>query len=146
MQNVKRYNPSINEGLNNEQIEERKKDGLVNYDTTVPTKGTKSIIIENVFTIFNLLNLILALAVYFTGSYKNMTFMIIVLLNTAISTYQEIHSKIVIDKLAVVSATKINVIRNGKEEKIGINELVLDDIIKLSTGNQIVTDSIICSR
>ena len=146
MQQAERYNPDLNFGLTETQIEERKKAGLVNYDTTVKSKSFKSIIIENIFTIFNLLNLILALAVYFTGSYKNMTFMIIVFFNTAISIFQEIRSKIAVDKLAVISATKVNAVRRGKEEQIGINELVLDDIIRLSAGNQIITDSIICSR
>ena len=145
MQDVKRYKPNINEGLTEAQIEERKNDGLVNFDTTVPTKSIKSIIVGNIFTIFNLLNLLLAIAVYFTGSYRNMLFMIIVVCNTIISTYQEIHSKRVIDKLAVISATKVTAVRDGKEEKIGINELVLDDIIKLSAGNQIVTDCIVCN-
>lgn len=144
MQEVERYNPSIDKGLNEKQIEERKQARLVNYDTTVPTKSIKSIVISNVFTIFNLLNLVLAIAVFFTGSYRNLLFLIIVICNTVISTYQEIHSKRVIDKLAVVSATKTTAIRSGKEEKIGINDLVLDDIIKLSAGNQIVTDCIIC--
>ena len=138
-----RYTPEIREGLSNEQVENRKAENLVNYDTTVPTKSIKAIIIGNVFTIFNLLNFILALAVFLTGSYKNMTFMLIVACNTIISTYQEIRSKKAIDKLAVVSATKVTTIRNGREENIGINEIVLDDILKISTGNQIVTDSII---
>ncbi len=139
-----RYKPNLNEGLSQEQVEKQKAEGFVNIDTTVPTKSIKNIIITNLFTIFNLLNFILALAVFFTGSYRNMTFLIIVLCNTAISIYQEIRSKRAIDKLAVVSATKVTAIRNSKEEIIGINDIVLDDILKLSTGNQIVTDSIIC--
>ena len=143
---MQRFKPSIHEGLTNEQLEERKASGLINTDTTVPTKSIKSIILTNVVTLFNLLNFALALAVFFTGSYRNMTFMLIVLCNTAISTYQEIRSKKAIDKLAVISATKVTAIRNGKEEQIGINEIVLDDILKLSTGNQIVTDCIICKR
>ncbi len=144
MPKVERYNPNINEGLNNEQIDSRKNEGLVNYDTTVPTKSIKAIIISNLFTVFNLLNIALGIAVFFTGSYKNLLFLVIITCNTIISTYQEIHSKRVIDKLAVVSATKTTVIRNSKEEKIGINEIVLDDIIKLNVGNQIITDCIIC--
>ena len=139
-----RYKPNVHEGLSKEQIESRKAEGLINTDTTVPTKSIKKIIISNIFTIFNLLNFILALAVYFTGSYRNMTFMIIVILNTAISIFQEIRSKKAIDKLAVVSATKVTAIRDGNEGSIGINDIVLDDILKISTGNQIVTDCIIC--
>ncbi|MBR6034081.1 MAG: HAD-IC family P-type ATPase [Clostridia bacterium] len=144
MQETKRYNPNIHDGLSSIEIEERKKEGLVNFDTTVPTKSIKAIIAGNVFTIFNLLNLILGVAVFFTGSYKNLLFLVIITCNTIISTYQELHSKRVIDKLAVISATKTTVIRDGKEEKIGINEIVLDDIVKFKTGNQVITDCVIC--
>ena len=139
-ENIERYNPNIEEGLSNNQAEKRKKEGLVNFDTTSPTKSIKSIIISNFFTIFNLMNLLLALAVFAVGEYKNMLFIGLVVINTAISTFQEIHSKRVIDKLSLISNTKVNCIRNGKKEKIDINEIVLDDILEFETGNQIITD------
>ena len=140
---INRYNPNINEGLTDEQIEERKKENLVNYDTTVPTKSIKSIIVNNFFTLFNLMNLLLALAVFAVGEYKNMLFIILVTINTAISTIQEIHSKKVIDKLSLISSTKVKTIRGGKKEEMEINEIVLDDILIFETGNQIVTDCIL---
>ena len=139
-ENIERYNPNIEEGLSNNQVEKRKKEGLVNFDTTSPTKSIKSIIISNFFTIFNLMNLLLALAVFAVGEYKNMLFIGLVVINTAISTFQEIHSKRVIDKLSLISNIKVNCIRNGKKEKIDINEIVLDDILEFETGNQIITD------
>ena len=139
-ENIERYNPNIEEGLSNIQVEKRKKEGLVNFDTTSPTKSIKSIIISNFFTIFNLMNLLLALAVFAVGEYRNMLFIGLVVINTAISTFQEIHSKRVIDKLSLISNTKVNCIRNGKKEKIDINEIVLDDILEFETGNQIITD------
>ena len=143
MPQIKRYNPNLKEGLTSKQVAQRIHEKLVNVDTTVTTKSIKSIILSNIFTIFNLLNFGLALAIFFVHSYRNLLFMGIVICNTLISTYQEIHSKKVIDKLAVVSATKTTVIRDKREEKIGINELVLDDIIKVNSGNQIITDCII---
>jgi len=138
-----RYNPEIDKGLNEEQILKRKEQNLVNKDTTVPTKSIKSIIISNFFTIFNFMNLFLALAIYAVGEYKNMLFIIIVIINTAISTIQEIHSKKVIDKLSLISSTKVTVIRSGIKKEIEINEIVLDDILQITQGNQIVTDCII---
>lgn len=144
-ENTKRYNPNINFGLSNKQIRQRQDDNLVNYDTTVPTKSIKRILFENFFTLFNFLNLFLALAIFLVGSYKNMLFLAIVIINTTISTFQEIHSKKVVDRLSVMASSKAKVIRNGKKEEISINELVLDDIIEFSTGNQIPTDSIILS-
>ena len=72
---------------------------------------------ENVFTLFNIITFILALAVILVGSYKNVAFIIIVILNTLISTFQELHSKKVIDKLSVISESKVKVIRDEKEEE-----------------------------
>ena len=143
--NIKRYNPDINEGLNNEQINERKEDNLVNFDTSVPTKSIKRILYENFFTLFNILNLFLAILIFSVGSHKNMLFLLIVIINTAISTIQGIHSKRVIDKLSLMAESKAKVIRSNKKQEISIYELVLDDIIELNTGNQVVTDSIIQS-
>ena len=143
MNKIERYTPDINLGLTDEQIKNRIKDNLINYDTTVPTKSIKQIIFQNFFTLFNFLNLLLAFAVFCVGSYKNMLFLLIVIINTAISTIQEIHSKKIIDKLSILSASKVKAIRNGKKELISINEIVLDDIIEFSTGNQIPIDNII---
>lgn len=145
IENIKRYNPNINFGLSDNEVAQRQHDNLVNYDTSVPTKSIKRILFENFFTLFNFLNLFFGIAVFLVGSYKNMLFLAIVLINTAISTLQEIHSKRVVDKLSIMSGNKTKVIRNGIKQEIAINDLVLDDIIELSTGNQIATDSIILS-
>ena len=138
-----RYQPNPKIGLNKEQVEKRKQEDLWNKDTSVPTKSIKRILYDNFFTLFNFLNLFLAIAIFITGSYKNMLFLFIVIFNTAISTIQEIHSKRVVDKLAVMATSKAKVIREGKKEEISIHEIVLDDIIEFHTGNQIPTDSIL---
>lgn len=128
-------------GLTLEEVEERKRKNLVNFDTTIPTKSIKQIIKENFITIFNILNLLLAISVFAVGSYKNMLFLGIVIINTAISTFQEIHSKKMVDKLTLLANKKVKVIRNNKTQEIEINEIVLDDILELEAGNQIPTDS-----
>lgn len=130
-------------GLTAEEVKQRQEKNLVNYDTSVPTKSIKRILFENFFTLFNFLNLFLAIAIFMVGSYKNMLFLAIVIINTAISTFQEIHSKRVVDKLSVMASSKARVIRDGKKQEISINDLVLDDIIEFNTGNQVATDSII---
>lgn len=127
-------------GLTIEEVEERKRKNLVNYDTSVPTKSIKRILLENFFTLFNFLNLFLAVAIFLVGSYKNMLFLGIVIINTAISTFQEIHSKRIVDKLSVMASSKARVIRNGKKQEISINDLVLDDVVEFNTGNQVATD------
>ena len=138
-----RYQPNPKIGLNKEQVEKRKQEDLWNKDTSVPTKSIKRILYDNFFTLFNFLNLFLAIAIFITGSYKNMLFLFIVIFNTAISTIQEIHSKRIVDKLAVMATSKVKVIRNGEKEEISIHDIVLDDIIEFHTGNQIPTDSIL---
>lgn len=138
-----RYCPDCKTGLNNEQIQERQRNNLINHDMTEKTKSIKQIIYNNFFTLFNLMNLILAIAVFCVKSYKNMLFLGLVIINTAISTIQEIHSKKVIDKLSIIASTKVSTVRNGKKTEIGINEVCLDDIVIFEAGNQVVNDSII---
>lgn len=141
--NIVRYKPNINHGLTDAQVSERKKNRLVNSDTTVKTKSIIEIIANNFFTLFNFLNLGLGLAIFLVGSYKNLLFLGVVICNTLISMIQEIRSKIIIDKLSIISATKVKVRRNGTEQIIKINEIVLDDILEINNGDQIITDSII---
>lgn len=140
MKNIERYDPNIEIGLTTEQVKKRIEQNLVNHDTTVPTKSIKKILYENFFTLFNIINLILGLCIFFVGSYKNMLFLLIVIINTAISTIQEIHSKKVVDKLSIIASPKVTIIRDGKKENIDIHQLVLDDIIILKTGDQISAD------
>lgn len=130
-------------GLNNNEINHRIKAGKINYNTDVKTKSFGQIIFTNFFTWFNFLNLGIAFIIFSVGSYKNLLFLGVVICNTIISTFQEIRSKITIDKLSLLNEKKALVVRNGAEEKIDIYGIVLDDILKLKTGNQIVTDSTI---
>ncbi len=144
-QTIERFNPNISNGLTNKQVLQRKEEYLFNYDTSVQTKSIKRILFDNFFTLFNFINLILAIAVFSVGSYKNMLFLGVVIINTAISTIQEIHSKRVVDKLSLLAVSKAKVIRNSKKEEVSIYDIVLDDIIEFSTGNQIPTDCIVKS-
>ena len=131
-------------GLSNIEVKERIKKGLVNYDTTTPTKNFKEILLENLLTLFNIINLLLAIFLIISGSsIKNMTFLIVVIFNTVISTMHEVHAKRVVDKLSVISSIKANVIRDGKEKEIKLNKIVKDDVIMYELGNQIVVDSVI---
>lgn len=133
----------INEGLSSEDVRKRQEKNLVNYDTSVPTKSIKKILFDNFFTIFNFLNLFLGIIVFMAGSFKNMIFLSVVIINTAISTIQEVHSKKVVDRLSVLASSKARVIRDGKRQEISINEIVIDDVLEFKTGSQIATDSII---
>lgn len=130
-------------GLSSNEVNDRLKKGLTNKNRAVPTKSILKIITDNVFTLFNLLNFILALLIIFVSSYKNLLFMGIVVCNTLISMIQEIRSKRIVDKLSIITSLKSNVIRDNKIVNISNEDIVLDDIIILKSGNQIVTDCII---
>ena len=123
MKKVERYNPDIKVGLTNYEVNKRIEDKLVNIDTEVGTKTVSEIIRENVITLFNVINIILAVAVICVGSFKNLTFIIIITINTLISIIQELRSKKTLDKLKVVAASKIRVVRDSIEKEIGIQGL-----------------------
>ena len=127
-------------GLSSEEVLELEEKGLVNYKSDVKTKTIGQIIATNFFTLFNFLNFGLAIAIFFAHSYKNLLFLGVVICNTLISTFQEIRSKITVDKLSLLNESKVHVIRDGIIKEIGIYEIVLGDILKLKSGNQIPTD------
>ncbi|MFQ9952613.1 MAG: cation-translocating P-type ATPase, partial [Clostridium sp.] len=129
-----RYSPSCQEGLTAKQVEQRIQEGLVNSDTDIPTKSIGRIVRDNVCTLFNLINVVLAVAVLLVGSYKNLLFMGVVLCNMVIGIVQEIRAKRTIDRLSLISSTKAKVIRNSQVQAVGIYDVVLDDIIELSHG------------
>lgn len=140
---AERFHPDTKQGLSEEQVRQRVSQGLVNYDTTIPTKSIKRIIGENIFTLFNLINFILAAAILLVGSYKNLLFFGVVICNLAIGIFQEIRAKKTVDKLSILSAPKVHIIRDGNLQETGINDIVLDEVIMLANGNQIPADSII---
>ncbi len=143
MDNIKRYEVDINNGLTLKQVHERYEDNLVNFDVLENTKTVKEIVISNIMTLFNIINIILAIAVILVGSFKNLTFMGVIVVNTLISIFQELRSKKTLDKLKVVSQDKIKVIRDGKEIELTQQEIVLDDLLVFSIGNQVVVDSVV---
>lgn len=137
-------NKKIN-GLTSAEIAQRVIEGKVNTVTTLKTKSYKRIFYDNICTLFNLVNVILFVCLLFVGSYKNMLFIGVVFFNTGIGIIQEIRSKISVDKLTILTESKVNVIRNGEQIEINKDELVLDDIIILSRGSQIPADCILVS-
>ena len=142
---VKRFSPDPDKGLTESQVEQRKKQGLCNINTNLPTKSIKKIFLDNILTVFNVLNIILGLAVFYVGSYKNMLFLGVMFFNTIIGIFQEIRAKKTIDKLSIVSATKATVLRNKKKCQLAVDEIVLDDVIEFSQGNQIPVDCMVIS-
>ena len=131
-------------GLTDSEVQKRIDAGKVNISTNIKTKSIKRIFCDNIFTLFNLINVILLAALIFVGAHKNMLFIGVVIANIIIGIVQEIRSKISVDKLTILSEKKINVLRNGKIAEISKDEIVLDDILVLSRGSQIPADCIVC--
>lgn len=136
-----RYSPSVQSGLTTEQVEERKQQGAVNYTKKKYSKSYLSIFAGNVCTFFNLLGLIVCVALICIGAtLSRFFFVLIYIANMGIGIIQEIRAKQTIDKLSLVASKKIKVIRNGETVEILSDEIVLDDIILLGLGSQIPTD------
>ena len=124
-------------GLTSAEAEQRKAEGKVNTASTVKTKSIKRIFIDNICTVFNGINVLLFILLMVVGSYKNLLFIGVVLFNTVIGIVQEIRSKKSVDKLTILTESKLSVLRDGEIVELSKDELVLDDIILLSRGNQV---------
>lgn len=140
---VLRFTVETKVGLNEEQIETRKDQGLTNIVENKNVKTYKSIFFSNIFTFFNLLCFLVSGALIAVGAFTNLVFMVIILCNIAIGIIQEIKAKKTIQKISLVSTPVAQVTRGGKVVEIPINEVVLDDIIHFSLGKQICADSIV---
>ena len=127
-------------GLSPAEVEDRIRMGRSNKTDVSISKTKKEIVKEHSLTYFNFLNLFLAILVAFTGQFKNMTFMGVIFINTAIGIFQEFKVKKLIDKVSVMTATKATVIRSGKKQEIDVNHVVLDDILVLENGHQVCAD------
>lgn len=140
---IKNYRPNTHFGLSAAQVKERAEDGLTNKDKTNSVKSTKQIIKDNLFNLFNFVNLVLAIAILCVGSYRNLMFMGVVICNAVIGIWQELKARRTIEKLNLISSSEATVIRDGQKQNIKVEDIVLDDIIVFESGNQISADCIV---
>ena len=136
-----RYEPDYEEGLTSAQAEEHRRDGWGNISVDPPAQTTEEIIKENVFTYFNLIFLVLAILLIIVGSFRNLTFLPVIIFNTLIGIIQEIRSKKTLEKLNMLNAPHATVIRDGKTSRVNSESLVLDDIVIFKAGNQVCADA-----
>lgn len=130
-------------GLTEKQVEERVLRGEVNKLPKAPSKTFLQILRANFFTMFNALNLVLAVAVIIAGSPKNAIFAGVIIVNSLIGVIQEVKAKNIIEKLSVISEANCNVVRDGSIKRIGIEEIVKDDIVYITSGDQILADGVL---
>lgn len=141
--NVEHYDVDPTQGLASEQVDERVAQGLVNKTSKKYSKTYKSIFIGNICTFFNLLCLICAVALLFAHApLKQYLFVPIFLCNIFVSIFQEIRAKRKIDKLSILSSPTAKVVRGGSKVDIPVEQLVVDDIILLSAGQQVPADCV----
>jgi cation-transporting ATPase E len=128
-------------GLSTQEVQVRIDEGLVNEAVDPSTNSVEQIIKENVFTYFNLIFTVLAVLLILVGSFKDLSFMLIIIANTGIGIFQEIRSKNVLDNLKFDNMPNSRAIRNGVEIDVPSTELVLDDIVVLRSGMRIPADA-----
>ena len=130
----------LKKGLSTEEVDKQKELGLQNnYEENV-AKSTKDIIFDNVMTLFNFLNFAIAVCLLFVGAYSNLAFLAIIIVNMSIGIFQEIHARNLVQKLSIVAKENVHVVRNGVQQEIDTKELVMEDIVIISAGEQVPSD------
>ena len=132
-------------GLSTAEVEFRKKAGLSNESVDSSTKTVAQIIRSNVVTYYNLIFLIITILLIVVGSFRDLTFLPIIIANMLIGIIQELRSKKILDDLTILNTPKITVWRNGSDQEVLADELVQDDVITLSAGGQIPADALVLS-
>ena len=133
----------VYKGLTEAEVENQVHMGRVNQTGENIFKTNKEIIRDHTLTYFNFLNLFLGILILVSGQFKNITFMGVIIINTLIGIVQEMKVKKLVDKLAVITASKAAVIRDGEAKEIDIHEVVVKDTMVLTTGNQVCADAIV---
>lgn len=128
-------------GLTAKEVKERIHEGKVNNAKVTSGKSYFGIVASNLFTFFNFINVVLFLMVVFSNSIRNGLFIFVILANIIIGTYQEIKAKKMLNRLSILKNQKVMVYRENKQQEINMTDLVLDDWIILTAGNQIPTDA-----
>lgn len=146
MNQMNKDSNSINiTGLTDEEVRQRVEEGFTNRTDISTDKTTKEIVVSNVFTYFNLIFLVITILLIMVGSFRNLTFLPIIIGNTVIGIVQEIRAKKTLEKMSLLNAPHADVIRNGSVKQISTDELVKDDVILLTAGKQICADVVVIS-
>ena len=128
-------------GLSTQQAEALRAQGLSNQQSDTGGKTAGEIIRSNALTFFNLIFVVIAVLLCLVGSYRNLTFLPVVIGNTLIGIFQELRAKHILDKMSLLHAPHAVALRDGMEQKLAANDLVRGDIVVLSAGDQIPADA-----
>ncbi len=140
---LERVQPDPSVGLTSAQVKERFGRGMNNVQPNVVSKSYLGIFASNVLTLFNFINFVLAALIFVFGELKNMLFIVVVTINIVVGVVQEIRSKKVLEKMSLIAAPHVDLVRDGKVVQSEISDIVIDDIMILRQGMQIPSDSIV---
>ncbi len=130
-------------GLTSEEVQERLDRGEGGGTPEQITKTKGRIVRENLCTLFNLLNFLIAGLLFAVDAYSNMLFIAIIILNIAIGIFQELKAKKLVDELSILNRPSVRVLRDGQEQNISLTDIVKDDVMVLTSGSQICNDGIV---
>ena len=130
-------------GLSAREVEERRARGEGGTGAAKITKTKPQIVRENLCTLFNFLNFLIAVLLFLVGAYSNMLFIAIIILNIVIGIAQEFKAKKLVDELSILNRPTVRVRRDGREMTVEMEEIVKDDLVVLASGNQICNDAVV---
>src|SRR5690348_3880640 len=125
-------------GLTSAQVAERRSRGLVNAGGEHTSRSVAHILRANIFTRFNLILGVLLAVILVAGKPRDALFGIVLVTNALIGIAQELRAKRTLDRLAVLSAPRVRVVRDGAPREIAVDEVVADDLVDLRAGDQLV--------
>ncbi|MDR3349362.1 MAG: HAD-IC family P-type ATPase [Acidaminococcales bacterium] len=138
-----RFFPEHAAGLTLEEVARQKSLGRQNTAPEKITRTNGQIVKDNLATLFNFYNFLIALFLLLVGAYANIAFISIIVVNIAIGVAQEIHAKNLVEKLSLMNMPKTTVVRGGAILEAPVEELVLDDVVIFDGGRQISVDSVV---
>lgn len=130
-------------GLSEKEAQALAAQGKANVSTAKAGKNVPAIVASNVFTYFNAIFLLLSILLIAVGSWKNLTFLPVVIANMIIGIVQQLRAKSIIDRLAVLDKSEYTVIRDGNEVLLPSDQLVLGDVVCLESGQQVPADAVV---
>lgn len=132
-------------GLTAAEVNARIEAGKINIADDSSDRTTGKIIRDNLLTYFNLIFLVITVLLCIAGAFRDLTFLPIIIGNILIGIVQELRAKKTMDKMKILNAGHAVVIREGKRQKVTAEELVIDDLVWLSSGDAICADSVVVS-
>jgi cation-transporting ATPase E len=130
-------------GLSSAEVAERRSRGLTNAGGERTSRPAAEILRANIVTRFNLILGVLLAVILVAGQPQDALFGIVLVTNALIGIGQEVRAKRTLDRLAVLSAPRVRVIRDGAPRDIAVDELVADDLVDLRAGDQLVADGVV---